>query len=405
MKLLEGVNEFILRYWRGILLGGLVSGLVLGLLLYQIGELTGGIGQPEAALYTSIKTDSISLRSIVLEPLYLPYQLGLYILQWFTPSYGAVRAVSAMFGLIGLIGTYFIIRTWFTRRLAIMGTVLFLCSSWFLHTARYASYDAIYLALPLVLAAWIWIRSGQYTNAAILIAVVGTAMGMYVPGFIWFVVAAAIWQRKPLLRTLKRTPQKIRIPAAFGAFALLVPLIWYLINPDGINSPLVRLANLTALPTDLSAVTSFGSNVVGLLQTIFISASGSSLLAVGNLPLLDIAMATLFLFGAFALASQYKLDRAKIVGSIIIVAIIMAGFGSSAGLSLLLPFVFIVIAEGLAYLLTEWFVVFPRNPVPRTLGLVLLSAVVVVSCAFQLASYFVAWPSTDAAKAHFIERP
>lgn len=405
MKQLEGVTEFFVRYWRGIGIGLVVTGFVLGLLLYKIGDLTGGLGQPEAVLYQAVKSDSISLWSIVQEPLYLPYQLGLYLLQWFTPSYGAVRGVSALSGLIGLIGTYFIIRTWFTRRLAIMGTVLFLCSSWFLHTARYASFDAVYLALPMVLAAWIWIRSGQYTNAAIIIAALGTALGLYIPGFLWFVIAAAVWQRKPLLKAIKRTPRKVLIPAGLTGLLTLLPLIWYLINPAGINSYPVRLANLMALPTDLSVLGAFGSNIVQLLQTIFISSTGSSLLTVGNLPLLDVATATLFLFGSYALVSQYKLDRAKILGSIIIVAIIMAGLGSSAGLSLLLPFVFIVVCEGLAYLLTEWFVVFPKNPVPRTLGLVLVSMVVTVSCIFQLASYFVAWPSTDAAKGHFVERP
>lgn len=405
MKQIEGVLEFFARYYRGLSLGLVITGFVLGLLLYKIGDLTGGIGQPEAALYIAVKNDTISISSLLLEPLYLPYQIGLYILQWFTPSYGAIRGISAIFGLVGLIGTYFIIRTWFTRRLAIMGTLLFLCSSWFLHTARYASYDAVYLALPMVLAAWIWIRSGHYTNAAIIIAAVGTGLGLYVPGFLWFIVAAAIWQRNPLLKALKHAPRKIVLPAAALAVVSVLPLLWYLINPNGISSYAVRFANVLALPSDLSAVTAFGSNVLQLLQTIFITSSGSSLLAVGNLPLLDIATTTLFLFGVFALVTQYRLDRAKIIGSIIIVGILLAGLGSSAGLSLLLPFMFVVISEGIAYLLTEWFRVFPKNPVPRSVGLALITTVVVVSCIFQLASYFIAWPSTDAARAHFVERP
>ncbi len=78
--------------------------------------------------------------------------------------------------------------------------------------------------------------------------------------------------------------------------------------------------------------------------------------------------------------------------------VILIGLGQVATLGLLIPVLYIVMANGIAYMLQSWFTVFPRNPVARTLGVVLLTIVVVVSCSYQLQRYFIAWPAAEATK-------
>jgi uncharacterized membrane protein YoaK (UPF0700 family) len=69
--------------------------------------------------------------------------------------------------------------------------------------------------------------------------------------------------------------------------------------------------------------------------------------------------------------------------------------GGSLSLALLLPIIYFVAANGIAAMLVSWFTVFPRNPVARSIGLILITAAVLITCVFHVKRYFVAWPNAS----------
>jgi hypothetical protein len=61
-----------------------------------------------------------------------------------------------------------------------------------------------------------------------------------------------------------------------------------------------------------------------------------------------------------------------------------------------MPIIYLVVAAGIAHLLNQWFSVFPRNPIARTIGWSLIGIVLVLVCSFHLVHYFVGWPQASA---------
>jgi hypothetical protein len=48
-----------------------------------------------------------------------------------------------------------------------------------------------------------------------------------------------------------------------------------------------------------------------------------------------------------------------------------------------------------ALLLQQWFTVFPRNPLARLIGVLMVSLLVVLSAYYNTRHYFVAWPKNS----------
>jgi hypothetical protein len=59
-----------------------------------------------------------------------------------------------------------------------------------------------------------------------------------------------------------------------------------------------------------------------------------------------------------------------------------------------------MVATGIAYMLHEWFKVFPHNPIARSIGIIVIAIAILLTSVYQTRSYFVAWRySPDTAKA------
>jgi hypothetical protein len=73
--------------------------------------------------------------------------------------------------------------------------------------------------------------------------------------------------------------------------------------------------------------------------------------------------------------------------------VILGALGElTVAITLLLPFVYAVIAAGISYVLDEWYSVFPRNPFARSFGLIVITAVVLMSSYYQITRFLVVWP-------------
>src|SRR5690606_30534505 len=113
------------------------------------------------------------------------------------------RAAATVIGLLTLTTFYWLARHWHGERTAVLGTIIFGCSAWFLHTARLGTPDVLLFLLLALVAGSVWFKK---TNSyAVLLAGFGLAAALlYVPGMIWLVLFVTIWQMKIILRFAKK---------------------------------------------------------------------------------------------------------------------------------------------------------------------------------------------------------
>jgi hypothetical protein len=224
-------------------------------------------------------------------------------------------------------------------------------------------------------------------------------LSLYVPGLIWFLVIAGLWNHHLIKTVISRLHFKPTLIMSLGAVVILLPLVWALVN----NYKLVW------------AVLGFQSNVPALLPTIkhlanvplnlFVRGAYQPGFWVGRSPVLDVFETALVIFGVYSYWRQHNLKRLIPLLVVFTVTTILVALGSQATLSLVLPFIYFAIASGLTYLRNEWLDTFPRNPIARSFGMAVIVLAVFVSCFYQLNRYFVAWPHMAQTKNTFSQQP
>ena len=148
--------------------------------------------------------------------------------------------------------------------------------------------------------------------------------------------------------------------------------------------PLEWLKRLSIIPAYLFAR--------GPLQPVF---------NVGRLPLLDIFTTILAVLGAYSYYHQRKLSRTGLLVILTAFACVMIALNGPLWLPLLMPVVYILMAMGIAILLQQWFTVFPRNPLARAIGIVILCTALATISVYHVTRYFIAWPNNTLTQTTF----
>lgn len=363
----------------------IIAGALAGsVLFFQLGGLVADFAPQELA----VRESSSSLQRIIDNPVNAPHKLGQLVLQ--TVGFNgpmAMRSVSALYGLLVIFLFFSVLRHWFTMRMAILGTVLFAVSSWFLHVARLGTPDILQAGILALVACGLWLRFSKQRSWAILIASLVAIVCLYIPGMVWFVIALAIWQGPIILKELKRMPALPIILTGLASLVLLAPLII-----ASFRRPML-LANLAGLPEQFIGWQAIGKNFISIPVQLFARGPDNPVLWLGRLPILDVFSIAMFVLGTYYLYFRRRLDRTKLLLGILVVGSLLTALGGLVSLTILLPFVYIIITVGLSLMLQQWFTVFPRNPLARSLGVVLLSAALLVTVYYHTTRYFIAWPN------------
>ena len=401
LKFLRALVADNWRVWIVVLSG---IALVSTLLLFKLGNLVGGLSADEYALQQALATQSFSLDVILRNPLHLPYYLGLYVVQY-GPFHGptTLRFVGALFGLLGAIGFYYILRKWYTLRMAVFGTALFATSSWFLHSARLASPEASYLLLPLLIAGMVHVQARARTHVVLLLVTILGMLTLYIPGLIWFLVPAIILERKVILKSLRLQPLWFKIAIGIVALLLLAPLVFMIAKPYGNLSD--NLLALLGLPQSFPSPLQILKNIGHLLSNIFVYNTQGPIYVAGHLPLLEASTAALSLMGMYRFVVHFRLARTKLIAIVGIFGAILIALGGPVSLVLLLPFLYLLAVEGIKWLLELWLAVFPRNPLARSFGVSLVVLVVLGSCLYHVNRYYLAWGHSTETRAVFNKIP
>jgi hypothetical protein len=155
------------------------------------------------------------------------------------------------------------------------------------------------------------------------------------------------------------------------------------------------------LPDHFSAGQHLLKQFAGVPVHMFVRGPEYPYIWLGRAPVLDIFVLISAILGVYFYITHLKVGRSKLLLLMLIVSMVLIGLGGPVQFSLVVPLLYFFAAGGIAFLLREWLQVFPVNPFARTLGVLLIAAAVILSCAYNLRAYFIAWPHNKTAIATF----
>lgn len=390
-----GLQTFLLRHWQPIVLYGAVFAVVIAALAWQLGSLTPGYSTTEAAAYQA----SLSLKSILDNPLNAPFLLATKAASFILPdTLLIVRAVAAGFGLATLVLFATLLRVWHDRETALVGTLLFGLSAWFLHTSRLGSPEVLLFGVFALAVVGYWLKRTE-SWFALVVCMLATALLLYVPGMVWFIGVGIIWQWKVIDRIFKKHLLAVTL-AGIAMLGLLVPLVLALYKHHVLIKPWLALPHNWPNPIEMVG------NLLEVPVHLLIGNQPNAVTWLGNAPILDVFSLAMFVLGAYLYLRNFKLIRTSLFIGIFIVMAALMMVGSPITFSVIIPFMYLVVAAGVAYLIGQWFKVFPRNPIARASGRIVLYAVIGLVITYHLTHYFVGWPGAQATHdVFFLQKP
>lgn len=385
---MKKIKLWVQLMWRPILIGLGVALVVTSFYGFKLGSLLPGASQPEVAYITSIRSGKAIVENPVLGmhkvPVYALFKLGVN-------NIAAYRAVSAFFAALSVMGCFFVLREWYTMRVAVLGTWLYMTSAWILHIGRLATPEATFLLIAPFVWAVMWVYFTTLHKSALAVLSIFTALCFYIPGFIWLLLFVTIWQHKRIWREIQQVPAWFRIICCLIMIVLLVPLVRAVFM-----HPQVGL-DILGLPHQLPNLHTLLHNLVYVPASFIIAAPYDPVRWLGRLPLLDIFCLVMAVFGAYSLRFRLKEVRSLIILGGGLILFVLVVLGAVPVTVLFLP-IFALIADGIAFMLQQWFAVFPKNPFARVTATTAISLAVLFVSFYHINHYFIAWPQNPATR-------
>jgi hypothetical protein len=383
---ITSLRRYVMAHWQT--LAGITSLLAVSifLLFWRLNTLVPGYSPNEINTYVQGQ----SFHNILTNPTNLLYT-GIIDVAGFLHLHHILigRIISGLIGL-GVVGMfYWLIQNWHGRRIAWMATILFVTSSRFLHTARLGTPQILLFGLFFLVAYGFWLKERkQKLRFALPAALVITCLLVYTPGMIWFIIAGIIWQWRTIVDKVAKTPLWLTGVAIVPVLALLFPLVWSIVKHPKLAETFI------GLPQPFPHISTILHNLWNIpLQLFYTHSTITSDLGTPALLTLDSLAIVMFIFGAYLYLKHFKLVRTNFLIGIFVIACALISLGTMS-VSVMLPFIYMIVAAGISYLLGQWLDVFPRNVIARSTGIVLLSFIIALSCTYNLRRYFVAWPTS-----------
>jgi len=333
---------------------------------------------------------------IINNPVNAPYKLTVFFFSYITSNpLLATRLAAATFGIATIILFYVGMRNWYRRRIAFLATVLFACSAWFLHTARFGSPDILLPCVVLLLTVCgYWIATAKHSRYSYVAAIIALSLCMYVPGLLWLLGVAAVVRRKDIaLLSLRLNARQRAIVIGTAVVLVILPLLVSIIR-----NPHVGL-ELLGLPNAWPGLVEIGKNLLYVPVSLFAFTPVNPELQLGRLPLLDIFGVVMFVLGAYYYFKHRTLDRTKLLLVFLAISTVLIAIDGPVSIAIMLPAIYVIVTGGIAQLLGRWLEVFPRNPLAKSVGITLITIAVLASCLYNIRAYFVAWPNAPETKA------
>ncbi len=390
---MKKVGNWFAASWIGLLLFVLAAAAVVSLLWFGLSDMLPGLSKHEV----SQAATSDTVQKLIDNPIGLPHKALQFITQKAQPGSLGVRSASALIGLFTIGCFYYVVRNWYSKRVAVLGTLIFATSAWFLHTVRLGTDSSIYLLLFGSVACVTWIQKSRGSMLSLIASAVMVALLLYIPGMVWFIIPATLWYVGRLTDSLEGRSAALLTFLSLLVLAALAPIGWTLYQQPELVKTYFGLPQ--AFPEPIEVV----KNIANIPTQLFVRGPNDPETWLGRLALLNIFSIVMFVAGGYVYIKRRKLDRTWFTAFVFIVSGLLVSLGGPVNLAIVLPFIYLVIASGLALMLQQWFTVFPRNPFARSAGAILMTIVVLLAAYNGFSQYFIAWPNTPETKAVFTE--
>lgn len=380
--------------WRPVLVVSIVLIILVTGMLFQLNTHV-GYSTTEAAQFAGNK----SVTQVVRMPINIPKNLVELIAQRLTaPHIVWTRRISVLFGLVSIAGFFFVVRSWHTRRVAIMGTVMYATSTWFLITARLGTAEIMLTLIPALFLIRIWLGVTAKRKLALLCSTMLTATFLYIPGGVWFLIAGIVWRHKKIISEVRTVPFWYFISCVVAFLIYLLPLLY------GIIKDPVTIRHVVGIYS-LPSIIEYATVIKNTMLTLLWRAQYTTSLTLGASALLDGFSIIVLVLGIYAYIKRRKLDRSKLLFGGSALALLLIGFGGPVYIAVLLPFIYLFIAAGIAWLLQQWFTVFPKNPIAQNFGLGIVIIAIGLSVFYNTFRYYVVWPHIPQTKQVYNLKP
>lgn len=383
-RAIGSVSSKLPDQWPLMLLGFIIFCCIASFSVWALTQI------PEGASSLGIvnTTQAQSWREILINPLYLPHKLASFVLLLFNDSVRSVRAVSVLVFMMCGVALFSLLKRWHSTRVAVLTLMLFATNATVLAISRLADPLVMLFSWSILLSLLLWVFHSKSKHIAPISLAISGVMLMYVPGALYVFLVLLILFFNRIKDFFKNISLRSGIIGGLLFVISVSPLVF------AISEDMLILRAWLLLPETI-IFSDIPSNILAVPSTYFYRYQvADPLIGVGRLPILDIASGSLLLLGAYSYYRNRVLERTKIIVLGALIAILLGALSQvRLGVTIFLPFAFMLMAGGISYLLDIWYNVFPRNPIARIFAFILIALVVSASSIYQLKKFFVVWPN------------
>lgn len=391
---MKSIRKFFARHWQTMLLIAMLFSL--GATLYWYGVRTFIPGLSAAEVQTI--TQSSTWQGIVQNPLWLPFKLIYLALHKIDIQPSAYRYVSGFFAMLSVAAFYSVCTRWYSPRVSALTTILFGTSVTTITIARVATPAILLYSWLWCIALIAWFQSSRKTRLAPLLLLFFSTFMLYTPGFVWFALILGVWFSKEIPIIFKHMKNSWIVMGTIIGLIFIVPLVYSFVQ----DPKLIKSWLLIPQTLDLRASLLY---IKDLPAAFLYRSESNPVYNLGRLPFLEALSGTLLLVGLYAYRTRLRLNRTVIyVVSILLAMAIAALNRNQIYLIFCLPFIYLLIAEGIGFLLSEWRAVFPRNPIARFFGTLLMTVAILAASWYHIQRYFLAYTNNPDTKKVYSQR-
>ena len=240
----------------------------------------------------------------------------------------------------------------------------------------------------------VWLK--QTANPiALLLAFMLAASLAYVPGMIWVLGLFVLWQWKTIDHVFKKRLWMVSVGGLL-LLAALVPLGLAIYKDPELAKVMAGLP-AAGWPQPLTVL----KNLLDVPMQLILRGPMMPEHWLGRLPILDAFSLAMLALGGYLYTKHLKLPRVHALAATFLATMALVALGGNITVTLVVPFVYILVAVGVDFLLDRWYMVFPRNIIAQTVGVVLVSVALVATAWYGIRHYYVAWPNAPETKQIF----
>ncbi len=331
--------------------------------------------------------------------IYGPYYVLLHATYAIGRNVWTFRLASVVVGILVIAALYWIVSTWHGYKIGLLASAICLTSFGFLAISREATpiSSQLLVTIFLVIAIDLIKRNPGFKSLLFLVAVF--ACSLYVPGAVWLIIAALALTYKQIMEVFGQLSSSLRLTIIGTGLLLITPIANFLIRFSSMSNLATWLGY--GLNGKVHALKEFLTNFLHTPMTLFIhSYAINPISTLGHLPLIPIAYSALIVVGLITYITRISNWRWRTLIFLLGASWLLCGFNVISPLSLI-PLLSICGATGIAYILKEWYSVFPRNQIARAIGLIVAVGVLSLGAFYGVRSYIVAWSHTPSVIASY----